>query len=35
MEPDPHASGPSLVASLWLAAFVLGVIVVLTTLAAS
>jgi hypothetical protein len=29
MEPDPHAVGISLVASLWLVVFVLGVVNVL------
>jgi hypothetical protein len=33
MEPDPQAQGISLVAGLWLAALVMGLIVLLTTLA--
>jgi hypothetical protein len=31
MEPDPQAQGISLVGSLWLAALVAGLIVLLTT----
>ena len=33
MEPDPHASGIGVVASLWLVVFVMGVINVLLALA--
>jgi hypothetical protein len=33
MEPDPRAQGISLVASLWLTALVMGLIVVLAALA--
>jgi|KBSMisStandDraft_5_1062788.scaffolds.fasta_scaffold4768705_2 hypothetical protein len=33
MEPDPHAPGISLVGSLWLVVFVMGVINVLLVLA--
>jgi hypothetical protein len=33
MEPDPRAAGISLVAGLWLAALVMGLIVLLTTFA--
>jgi hypothetical protein len=33
MEPDPHASAPSLVASLWLVVLVMGVINALLALA--
>jgi hypothetical protein len=33
MEPDPRAGGPSLVTSLWLVVFVMGVINVLLALA--
>jgi hypothetical protein len=33
MEPDPQAVGISIVASLWLAALVMGLIVLLTAFA--